>query len=159
MDAKRWPDAPDAADAADDGPPAEPIEDRAAILSRRAFLIESALAGVGLGVGVAGCDRPAQDGAPLVCLSKPVQRPDAGAAGVGGRPVGRPCLSVRRVPRDGGVLPGELRPNVCLSISREARETPGILKVLKQPAARDAGAPPAPRACLSPPVRPPKPGT
>ena len=67
-------------------------EDTEAILSRRAFLIQSALAGAGVAAGAAGCDKkgkPAQAPSkprPQICLKKRGPRPDGSL---------RPCLSVR----------------------------------------------------------------
>ena len=81
--------------------PGRPEEDREAILSRRKFLIESALASAGITLGVAGCG-PSKETTPEVCLRvapqkclkmAPPRAPDGGMPQVClSRP--RPCLSV-----------------------------------------------------------------
>jgi hypothetical protein len=128
--------------------PARREEDREAILSRRKFLIESALAsaGITLGVGVAGCGPSKKETAPQVCLSvapveprpteclkvAPPPPPDAGApASQPVRPTvclqPRPCLSVPRPPE------------VCLRVAPQ--------KCLKIAPQRPDGG--MPRPCLS----------
>jgi hypothetical protein len=103
---------------------ATPAEDRAAILSRRAFLIESALASAGITVGLAGCDR-GKPGGPQVCLSPPPQKgPDS------------PQMCLKVAPRE--CL--KVAPRVCLEVAPRP--------CLKLAPPRDGGAP-QPRPCLS----------
>jgi hypothetical protein len=149
MDESRKPD--DEQPRAGDPPAAgegEPTEDRAAILSRRAFLIESALASAGITVGIAGCGPSKKDTAPQVCLSvapteclkvAPQSRPTA-CLGV----APRPCLSV--APR----VCLEVAPQKCLRVAPQK-----CLKIRPPAERRDGGVPrpclsrPRPRVCLS----------
>jgi hypothetical protein len=107
-------------------------EDRDAILSRRKFLIESALASAGITIGVAGCGPSKKDTGPQVCLSIAPQPQE--------------CLKV-----------APPRPNVCLSPPPQPpppqpqeclRVAPQ--KCLKIAPPRDGGAP-RPQVCLSKP--------
>jgi hypothetical protein len=105
----------------DDEPPREaeseperPTEDRAAILSRRAFLIESALASAGITVGLAGCEREKQPVAPQKCLDIAAQK------GLGVTP--QKCLSVA--------------PKMCLKVAPQPRVCLSERRDPKPPAAR-----------------------
>jgi hypothetical protein len=122
----------------------EATEDRAAILSRRAFLIESALVSAGITVGVAGCGPSKPDPAPQVCLSVAAPPPDAGAAA---SPPPRPtvclqptvCLSVA-APRPTECL--KVAPRPCLEVVPQT-----CLRVAPPRERPDGG---APRPCLRP---------
>ena len=86
-------------------------QDTEAILSRRAFLVRSALAGAG--VAAAGCGDKPQPG-PKVCLGPPPARRDAGVKPKGrprpGPDAGpKPCLKVK---------PPDHKPRPCLSAPR-----------------------------------------
>jgi hypothetical protein len=143
MDESRKPDAEQPREGDQpDASQGEPTEDRAAILSRRAFLIESALASAGITVGIAGCGPSQKDTAPQVCLSVPREclkvrqtpttvPPDAGPA-----VAPRPCLSV--APR----VCLEVAPQKCLRVAPQK-----CLKIAPPAERRDGG---APRPCLRP---------
>ena len=115
--------------------------DTEAILDRRRFLIESTLAGAGLGAVLAGCDNSS---GPHACLSiEPQRRPKPKP------PESQPCLSVEiGRPTTQRNPPG---PGACLKVE------------VKPP--RDVPHRPDPGPCLSPepewrrslPRRPPKP--
>jgi len=161
MDSSRKPDdeGPQDGDRPDDGQ-GEPTEDREAILSRRAFLIESALASAGITVGLAGCDTKRGTG-PQVCLSIAAPPPDAGTR----KPLPRVCLEEMppQPPRPSVCL----QPQVCLSVPRPTeclKVAPRVclraapqkcLKVAPPRERRDGGVPrpclsrPRPRPCLS----------
>ncbi len=87
----------------------EPPEDREAILSRRRFLIESALASAGITIGVAGCGTKKEE-VPQVCLSPPPQSQKA-PPHICLKVAPQECLKVAPPRLDGGVP----RPRVCLS--------------------------------------------
>ena len=117
-------------------------EDTEAILNRRRFLIESALAGAGLGAVLSGCE---DETAPRACLSvapppKTCLQPP---------PESRPCLKIKPEPRQClDVIPDPptrkpTEPQVCLSVEISRPKT--------QPAASQ------PAGCLKVEVKPPKP--
>jgi hypothetical protein len=143
MDSSRKPD--------DEGPEGEPrpepdrgeaTEDRAAILSRRAFLIESALASAGITVGLAGCGPSKKETVPQVCLSIALPPPDA-AAPASQPPRPSVCLQPT-------VCLSPARPGVCLRVAPQK-----CLKVAPPRERRDGGVPrpclSRPRVCLQPP--------
>ena len=104
-------------------------EDTEAILNRRRFLIESTMAGAGIGAVLSGCE--AQPG--------PEAKP----------PESRPCLKIKPEPRQCLDVPPDpptskpTEPQVCLSVEISQPKTP--------PAASQ------PAACLKVEVKPPKP--
>jgi hypothetical protein len=156
MDSPRKPDdeGPQDGDPPDRGQ-GEATEDRAAILSRRAFLIESALASAGITVGVAGCGPSKKDTAPQVCLSVPRECLKVAQPRDAGPPPPRPnvclqpqvCLSVP-APRPTECL--TIRPRVCLRVAPQK-----CLKIAPPRERPDGGVPrpclsrPRPRVCLS----------
>jgi hypothetical protein len=116
--------------------PGEPAEDRDAILSRRKFLIESALASAGITIGVAGCGPSKKDPGPQVCLSVAPQPPPPDAA-FAQPPPPRPTVC--------------LQPQVCLSPPPQPQECLKIApqKCLKFAPPRERPDGGTPRPCLS----------
>ncbi len=95
-----------------DEPEKLPDEDTQAILDRRRFLIESTLAGAGIGIAAAGC-RPqaclSVEPEPGPCLSPP---PEDAVPG----PTDEPEVCLEVVPPEPPPPTGEPEPDICLSV-------------------------------------------
>ena len=132
----------------DDQPPQD--EDTRAILHRRRFLIESALAGIGAGAVLIGCDKkPAGSPKPCLSVKAPPQTQPKPQVCLEVEP--RPCLSVAPSPATKPATRPE--PQVCLSPPVPPPPTPCLKIVPPQPCL----SPPAPKPCLK--IIPPGPGS